>query len=152
MCYQVCLLFFFLFPISPIPVTFYDTSRAEKIDWSGRSGASSDALKGLLLFAKTKDVSALCWEREAILELQRPVAGRWFLQVDSFSSAKLHWFGTTHTRTHAHAHWTMLSDSAVLFPFKLAPHFLADTCLNQCLPRRVIGLMFYAAPAASQIH
>lgn len=71
---------------------------------------------------------------------------RWFLQVNSFSSAELPWFGSigwmfyTHTQTH----WTMLSDSAVLFPFKLPPHFLADTCLNQCLPLRVIGLMFYA--------
>lgn len=69
-CVSIC------FPISPVPVTVYDANCGEKIGRSGGSEASSDALKGPVLFGKTKEASGLRWEREAILQLQWPVAER----------------------------------------------------------------------------
>lgn len=69
-CVSIC------FPISPVPVTVYDAKCGEKIGRSGGSEASSDALKGPVLFGKTKEASGLRWEREAILQLQWPVEER----------------------------------------------------------------------------
>lgn len=72
---------------------------------------------------------------------QRDDSSRWILLV-LLSCTDLVALGRCHTLTHTH--WTMLSDSDVLFPFKLPPRFLADTCLNQWLPLQVMGPVFSA--------